>query len=90
MSFENMCISLYSLGNLYPLLSRRTVLIDRFITVRKRSLRQGNVFTRVCHSVHRWGGVCLQGVCNQGDLPQGGLHPWGVCLQVGLHPRRSA
>ena len=30
------------------------------ITARKRSLRQGNVFTPVCHSIHRGGG---RGVC---------------------------
>ena len=29
-----------------------------FITVRKRSLEQGNVFTRICHSVHRGEGLC--------------------------------
>ena len=28
----------------------------KIITARKRSLRQGNVFTPVCHSVHRGGG----------------------------------
>ena len=29
------------------------------ITARKRSLGQGNIFTPVCHSVHRGRGVCL-------------------------------
>ena len=28
-----------------------------FLTARKRSFRKGNVFTHVCHSVHRRGGV---------------------------------
>ena len=28
-------------------------------TARKRSLGQGNIFTRVCHSVHRGGGVSV-------------------------------
>ena len=28
----------------------------RIITVRKRSLGQGNIFTPVCHSVHKRGG----------------------------------
>ena len=36
-------------------------------TARKRSLGQGNVFTRVCHSVYRGEGVCVRG----------GLHPEG-------------
>ena len=31
-----------------------------------RSLGQGNVITRVCHSVHR-SGVCIQGVCIGGS-----------------------
>ena len=44
-----------------------------FIT-RKRSLGQGNVFTPVCHSVHR------------GDLHPGGSTFKGVCIQGGLHP----
>ena len=33
--------------------------IRTFTTARKRSLGQGNVFTPVCHSVHRGKGVCL-------------------------------
>ena len=32
-----------------------TSVISLFITARKRSLRQGNIFTPVCHSVHRGG-----------------------------------
>ena len=28
-------------------------------TARKRSLGQGNVFTRMCHSVHGGGGLCM-------------------------------
>ena len=36
----------------------------RFVTARKRSLGQGNIFTPVCHSVHR-GGVrgFIRGAC---------------------------
>ena len=30
-----------------------------FVTARKRSLGQGNIFASVCHSVHRGWGVCL-------------------------------
>ena len=33
-----------------------------FVTIRKRSLGQGNVFTYVCHSVHSGDGVSFQGV----------------------------
>ena len=33
------------------------------ITARKQSLRQGNIFTRVCHSVHR-GVESLAGGCH--------------------------
>ena len=61
-------------------------------TARKRNSGEGNVFTPVCHSVHRGelhpGGVCIWGggsasrgvgVCIQGE---------GVCIQEGgdLHP----
>ena len=44
------------------------------ITARKRSLGQGNIFTPVCHSVHRGGGVCgcSGGGCVRGCL--GGVH----------------
>ena len=44
------------------------------ITARKRSLRQGNVFTRVCHSVHR-GEVSVRGVSVR-ETP-GQRHPYG-------------
>ena len=42
------------------------------ITARKRSLGQGNVFTRVCHSVH---GGSTSGGSTSGGLDQGRLHP---------------
>ena len=55
---------------------------------RKRSLGQGNVFTPVCHSVHR------RGSAFRGDLhPEGGLHPGGSASiggsasKGGLHRR---
>ena len=58
------------------------VLLDiRLVTARKRSLGQGNIFTPVCHSVHRgWvlppggGGASSQGVVlpPEGVLPLGG------------------
>ena len=40
------------------------LICNKLITARKRSLGQGNIFTPVCHSVHR-GGVrgCSGGVC---------------------------
>ena len=62
-------------------------------TARKRSLGQGNVFTPVCHSVHRGGvyigGSCIrEGVCiGEWICIQEGLHSGGVCMQgVGRPP----
>ena len=52
-----------------------------FITARKRSLGQGNIFTPVCHSVHR--GACVVapgGACVV--APVGGWHAW--LLQGGV------
>ena len=51
------------------------------ITARKQSLRQGNMFTPVCHSVHRGevpgpGEVSGPGGC----LVPGGSGPGGGCL----------
>ena len=43
-------------------------------TAHKRSLGQGNVFTRVCHSVHRES-QSLSRVLR----PEGGLCPGGLC-----------
>ena len=67
---------------------RQFVMFYFIITARKQSLRQGNIFTSVCHSfcprregVCIQGAVCLQGVCIQGGLPTAVLHPGGVCLQ---------
>ena len=51
------------------------------ITACKRNLGQSNVFTHVCHSVHR-GKVSASG--------GRGLHPGGVCLQGGSVSRGSA
>ena len=45
--------------------------IFAFFAARKRNLGQGNVFTPVCHSVHR--GVCIRGVHGGGGLHPGGL-----------------
>ena len=53
-----------------------------FMTARKRSLGQGNIFTNFCHSVHR------QGVCIQESLSLGRSASRGVCIQGGLHPGR--
>ena len=65
-------------------------------TARKRSLGQGYIFTPVCHSVHRGGGMCG---CSRGGcawLLPGGMHGclwghawllWGVCMVAlgGMH-----
>ena len=55
------------------------------VTASKRSLRQGNVFTRTCHSV-RGGGfpACITG--HMTSIQEVGLPIWWVCLQGGLHP----
>ena len=50
----------------------------QLITARKRSLGQGNIFTPICHSVHR-------GVPPPGGLPQGVLPP-GECFLGGVLP----
>ena len=54
----------------------------KLITARKRSLGQGNIFTPVCHSVHR-GGVCMVALGGCMVLIRGGGHAWfylgGMC-----------
>ena len=45
-------------------------------------LREGNVFTNVCHSVHGWGSV---GLCMM-SLPR--LAAWSHCPAGGLCPGR--
>ena len=56
-----------------------------FITALERSLGQDNVFTPVCHSVHR-GGVYGMSACIIGHMTG------GACIQVSgdLHPGGSA
>ena len=60
-------------------------------TARKRSLGQGNIFTPVCHSVHRGGGACVVAPGGCVVAPGGGAcivalggHAWllpgGVCM----------
>ena len=65
------------------------------ITARKRSLGQGNIFTPVCHSVHRGGHAWLQG--GHAWLQEGGVRgctggcawllPRGACMVAwgGMH-----
>ena len=56
------------------------ILDAMFITARKRSLGQGNIFTPVCHSVHRGG---MRG-CSQGGMHGcSGGHVW--LFQGGVH-----
>ena len=50
-----------------------TSFISLFITTRKRSLGQGNIFTPVCHSVHR-GGSPIKETLLAGSTP-GRRHP---------------
>ena len=54
------------------------VLVCLSFIARKRSLGQGNVFTTVCHSVHRQGSAS-RGVCIQGG--GGSLHAGRVYIQ---------
>ena len=51
----------------------RTLLECFLVTARKRSLGQGNIFTPVCHSVHR--GVCLS-ACWDTTPPRSRHPPW--------------
>ena len=66
----------------------RNVCVFLFVTARKRSLGQGNIFTPVCHSVHR-GGVCV--VALGGCMVAPGGHAWllqGACVVLfggGMH-----
>ena len=48
-------------------------------TARKRSLGQGNIFTPVCHSVHRGACVVARGVCGC----RGGMCGGGACMVAG-------
>ena len=57
------------------------------ITARKRSFGQGNIFTPVCHSVHRVhdrGGACMRG---EGRVWLGGCAWWGHACPGGVHGR---
>ena len=64
--------------------------IEIVITARKRSLGQGNIFTPVCHSVHRRGVHGCEGVCvvvGRHAWLWGGMHGWlggHVWLQGGM------
>ena len=51
------------------------------ITARKRSLGQGNIFTPVCHSVHRVGSASVHAGIPppQDHAPQGTMHPPVPC-----------
>ena len=69
----NICISSNSMAEY------RVAWCSGIFTARKRSLEQGNVFTRVPFCSQR--GFCIQGVCIQGGLDLRSLHPGGVCIQ---------
>ena len=74
-------------------------MVNDIFTARKRSLGQGNIFTPVCHSVHRGGvrgrGVCVarghacpRGACMPGVCVWPGGHAWlGACMVGGRHAR---
>ena len=58
--------------------TRSTVILIGVITARKRSLGQGNIFTRVCHS------FCPGGVCPM--LPMGRPGGWADPLHADPPP----
>ena len=85
------------------LISDTVIFIHRKLLPPATKLRQGNVFTSVCDSVHRGvfiiqegslsRGVSVQG--GQGSLSEGGLCPRGLCtrgvpVQGGLCPERGS
>ena len=59
--------------------------LNVFLLLPSPTLRQGNVFTRVCGSVHRVGeagDLCPGGLCPGGSLSGGGgLSPGGISVQ---------
>ena len=62
---------------------------EELITARKRSLGQGNIFTPVCHSVHRGACVVAGGVRGSGGgacVVAGGCAwlPGGMCGSRGI------
>ena len=58
-----------------------------FITARKRSLGQGNIFTPVCHSVHGGSASVHAGIPPPRPCPPGIMHPPGPCNPPGtMHP----
>ena len=76
------------------LISETVIFIHRKLLPPATKLRQGNVFTSVCDSVHRGGlypggvsvrgGVCPGGgLCPRGPLSKGGLCPERGCLSIG-------
>ena len=79
-----------TLNSYYELIRHPFIIVRNVIifTARKRSLGQGNIFTPVCHSVHREG--CVTGGCacpGRGGMcawGEGGMHALGV-LAGGMH-----
>ena len=55
---------------------------EQLVTARKRSLGQGNIFTPVCHSVHRGRGHAWLLLGGMRGCSLGGMHG---CSQGGVH-----
>ena len=87
-------------NHLYRIILKRELssVYREIITTRKRSLRKGNVFTHVCHSVHggdmHGGGACMAGgLCGGACMARGrvvGMHGRGVymagaCIAGGMY-----
>ena len=68
------CLVSHVIQTCFSLMVRNLIeVLTSIVIARKRSLRQGNVFTHVCDSVHKEG-VSVQGVSVQGgSLCKGGL-----------------
>ena len=62
---------------------------DKYFYWSQRSCGQGNIFTPVCHSVHRRGGVCLSACWDttpQSRHPPGSRHPLEQTPPGSRHP----
>ena len=65
------CVSVISNISIERILPVFTIIMNDFVTVRKRSLGQGNVFAPVCHSVHKggtWAGTPPAGTPHLGQV----------------------
>ena len=69
------CFYFFSWKNKLKQIISHLLVVVSFITARKRSLGQGNIFTPVCHSIHRGG---VHGCSGEGGM-RGFIRVGGVC-----------